>query len=307
MTNEQLKELEDKLWDSVNSLWAYGGIKALDYVVPVLGLIFLKFVNNKYSRFEKDINAEYEKAKGTRMERAIEEIALAKCRLYLVPNARYDYWLNLPGMISMAKALRDAVESIEQFQDVKFQDVLPKEAYFGIEKKNQFSDLRELMEIKLRQMLTQNKTRGRFLERFEKIIDEYNTGSLSIEEAYEELIKQTEELTKEQERATKSGMTEEQLELFDLQKIDKLSQNEEKDVKLAASSLLKILFDAKNKILIQEWHKEKAAKEMVRQEVKKILNETLPNSYDRQIFSEMSVIIFQHFYEMAEKGRGFAA
>lgn len=38
MTNEQLKKLENDLWASANSLRAYGGIKAADYAVPVLGL-----------------------------------------------------------------------------------------------------------------------------------------------------------------------------------------------------------------------------------------------------------------------------
>lgn len=40
MTNKELKELENKLWDAANSLRAYGGLKASDYAVPVLGLIF---------------------------------------------------------------------------------------------------------------------------------------------------------------------------------------------------------------------------------------------------------------------------
>jgi len=43
MTNQQLKELEDKLWDAANALRAYGGLKASDYAVPVLGVkSFLK-------------------------------------------------------------------------------------------------------------------------------------------------------------------------------------------------------------------------------------------------------------------------
>lgn len=171
----------------------------------------------------------------------------------------------------------------------------------------EFADLRELMEIKLKQMLAQNKTRGSFLERFEKIIEEYNSGSLSIEEAYENLMKQAENMSEEQERAAKNGMTEEQQELFDLLKKDKLTKEEEKNVKLAATDLLTIMFDAKNKILIQEWHKEKATQEMVRQEIKKILNKDLPQSYDRTIFSEKTEIVFQHFYDLAEQGRGFAA
>ncbi|TVZ51520.1 type I restriction endonuclease subunit R [Dokdonia sp. Hel_I_53] len=171
----------------------------------------------------------------------------------------------------------------------------------------QFADLRELMEVKLKQMLAQNKTRGSFLESFEKIIEDYNSGSLSIEEAYEDLMKQAENMSEEQERAAKSGMTEEQQELFDLLKKDKLTKEEEKNVKLAATELLVILFDAENKILIQEWHKEKATQEMVRQEIKKILNKDLPQSYDRNIFAEKTDVIFQHFYQLAEQGRGFAA
>ena len=171
----------------------------------------------------------------------------------------------------------------------------------------QFADLRELLEVKLKQMLAQNKTRGSFLERFESIIEDYNSGSLSIEEAYEDLMKQAEDLSEEQERAAKNGMTEEQQELFDLLKKEKLTKEEEKNVKLAATDLLSILFDAKNKILIQEWHKEKATQEMVRQEIKKILNKDLPQSYDRNIFSEKTDVIFQHFYNLAEQGRGFAA
>ena len=135
MTNEQLKKLEDDLWASANSLRAYGGLKAADYAVPVLGLIFLRFADNKYSHYETEINAEYEADKGTRLERTIESIALTKCGFYLPTQARYDYLLNLEGDKSLAKALREAMEGIEEYQDEKFKDVLPKEAFFDIEKK----------------------------------------------------------------------------------------------------------------------------------------------------------------------------
>ena len=135
MTNEQLKKLEKDLWDSANSLRAYGGLKAADYAVPVLGLIFLRFAENKYSHYEPEILNEFNAEKGTRLERPIESIALSKCGFYLPDYARYDYLLNLPGDESLAKALRKAMEGIEKYQDDKFKDVLPKEAYFDIEKK----------------------------------------------------------------------------------------------------------------------------------------------------------------------------
>lgn len=134
MNHEQLKDLEDKLWDSANAMRAHGGLKASDYAVPVLGLIFLKFAENKYSQHEPEILKEYQKDKGTRMERTVQEIALAKCGFYLPDNARYDHLLKLKGN-KRAEALRDAMKGIEKYQDAKFQDVLPKEAYFEIEKK----------------------------------------------------------------------------------------------------------------------------------------------------------------------------
>ena len=135
MTNDQLKKLENDLWDSANSLRAYGGLKAADYAVPVLGLIFLRFADNKYSHFEEEILQEFNEEKGTRLERTIEAIALSKCGFYLPDYARYDYLLALPEDQSLAKKLREAMEGIEKYQDDKFKDVLPKEAYFDIEKK----------------------------------------------------------------------------------------------------------------------------------------------------------------------------
>lgn len=135
MTNEQLKKLEKDLWDSANSLRAYGGLKAADYAVPVLGLIFLRFAENKYSHYEPEILKEFEAEKGTRLERPIHSIALSKCGFYLPDFARYDYLLTLTGDESLAKKLREAMEGIEKYQDDKFKDVLPKEAYFDIEKK----------------------------------------------------------------------------------------------------------------------------------------------------------------------------
>ena len=44
----------------------------------------------KYSKFEAEIKAEYEKIKGTRIERPIHEIAIEKCGFYLPDEARYD-------------------------------------------------------------------------------------------------------------------------------------------------------------------------------------------------------------------------
>ena len=135
MTNEQLKELEDNLWDSANTLRAHGGIKASEYAVPVLGLIFLRFAENKYRQHEPEIQRIYEAQQGTRAEQPIEKIALATCGFYLPPQARYDALLARPGN-KLAVAIKEAMEAIEEYRDEPaFKDVLPKDAYFDIERK----------------------------------------------------------------------------------------------------------------------------------------------------------------------------
>ena len=137
MNNGELKKLEDDLWDAANSLRAYGGIKASDYAVPVLGLIFLRFAENKYSQVESEIINEFAADKGTRLERRIEIIATDKCGFYLPQKARYDYLLNLPGAIKTAQAIKEAMEAVEEYQNPGFKGVLPKDPYFEIEKKKE--------------------------------------------------------------------------------------------------------------------------------------------------------------------------
>lgn len=204
-----------------------------------------------------------------------------------------DYKIDASKQIDLSKLNFELLRS--EFPDKKHKNI-------------QFADLRELLEVKLKQMMAQNKTRGSFLENFQKIIDDYNSGSISIEEAYEELVKQAEALNAEQQRAAKNEMTEEEQELFDLLKKEKLTKEEEKLVRLAAKSLLVKLYDSKNKILIQEWHKEKATQEKVKREIQLVLGSLLPEtSYDRLVFSQKVDVAFQHFYELAQMGRGFAA
>ena len=68
--------MNDDLWLAANKLRADSDLKSNDYSLPVLGIIFLKFADIKYSQHEKEIKAEFEKNKGTRIEEPIEKIAI---------------------------------------------------------------------------------------------------------------------------------------------------------------------------------------------------------------------------------------
>lgn len=128
MNRDQLKQLENDLWSAADKLRANSDLKASEYSTPVLGLIFLKFADNKYRQHEAVIEQEFKKLQGTRRERSEEEIAIEKCGFYLKPHARYDYLLNLPEKENIAKAIRRAMASIENNKP-ELQGVLPQEEY----------------------------------------------------------------------------------------------------------------------------------------------------------------------------------
>ena len=125
-----LKELNDTLWKSADDLRANSDLKASEYSTPVMGLIFLKFADNKYRQYEDEILKEYEELKGTRREKQLHEIAIEKCGFYLPAHARYTYLLNLPEEKDVDQALKDAMTEIERY--VNFENVLPKDEYFKL-------------------------------------------------------------------------------------------------------------------------------------------------------------------------------
>jgi type I restriction enzyme M protein len=128
MTKDQLKQLEADLWSAADNLRANSDLKSSEYSTPVLGLIFLKFADNTYRRYEAEILTEYQNLKGTRREKPISEIAIEKCGFYLPDHARYGYLLNLPEEKDIAKALKEAMKAIEDYKP-ELEGALPKDEY----------------------------------------------------------------------------------------------------------------------------------------------------------------------------------
>lgn len=131
MNKEQLKQLEKDLWAAADNLRANSDLKASEYSTPVLGLIFLKFADNKYRQFEKEIINEYARLKGTRREKKLSDIAIEQCGFYLPDHARYEYLLHLPEENDMAQAIKKAMEAIEEYKP-ELAGVLPQDEYFRL-------------------------------------------------------------------------------------------------------------------------------------------------------------------------------
>jgi len=171
----------------------------------------------------------------------------------------------------------------------------------------EIADLRAFIEKKLAEMLNQNRTRRGFAERLEAIINGYNAGSNSVDQTYVDLVNFAKTQKKEMERHIRKGLTEDELEIYDLLKKDNLSQKAEKKVRLAAKSLLKRLTDTSPKILVQDWYKNQRTKLAVRDTVGEILDQHLPKSYDRAEFTQKRDGVFDLVVDLAANHRKWAA
>ncbi|MFH2210474.1 MAG: type I restriction endonuclease subunit R [Pseudomonadota bacterium] len=186
-------------------------------------------------------------------------------------------------------------------------DKLREEFKQATYKNIEIADLRAFLQHKLELMLQQNATRTDFAQRLQEIIDAYNSGGTSTENAYEELMKFTEDLHAESERHIREGLTEDELEIFDLLKKDKMTQEETQKVRLAAKSLLHRLLEEHPKVLVQDWYKDTQTQKQVRSTVEKVLDSNLPESYDRVLFREKCDNVFHLMLDYASHGRKWAA
>lgn len=183
-----------------------------------------------------------------------------------------------------------------------------REMFKKVRNKNlEIANLREHIEKKLAQMLRKNTTRSDFAERFRGIIDEYNAGGSRNDNFYEKILKFMEDLRAEEERHVKEDLTEEELEIFDLLRKDKLTQDEEKRVKLAAKELYATLVARKKELFVVGWQNDPQPKEKVRSAIVDILNSILPDCYDREIFTDKSNRVYQHIIDQAIMGYAWAA
>lgn len=128
MTDLELKKLKDDLWHSADMLRASAHLAANKYGQPILGLIFLRYADVLYKQHKNEIEEEYNKLKGTRRERSIEEIAKEKCGFYLPDCAYYDYINDAPDTAEKATLVKEAMEAIEA-HNPSIDGVLPKEVY----------------------------------------------------------------------------------------------------------------------------------------------------------------------------------
>jgi type I restriction enzyme M protein len=124
MTQDQIRQLEKELWDAADALRANSKLTAAEYKDPVLGLVLLRFAQNRYEEAKPIVESKI--PKGPRGKRpATKEDYLAEGAIMLPDEAKYEYLAALPESKDIANAINKAMKQIEaEYPDL--QGNLPK-------------------------------------------------------------------------------------------------------------------------------------------------------------------------------------
>ncbi len=124
---EHIEAIEKRLWSAADTLRANSNYASNEYFLPVMGLVFLR---HAYSRFlgVKDAIEAGLPTRGGKTRSLIKEDFSQKSAIFLQPQAQFDTLVALPDSADRAKAIIEAMESIEA--DYKnLRGVLPKSEY----------------------------------------------------------------------------------------------------------------------------------------------------------------------------------
>lgn len=172
-------------------------------------------------------------------------------------------------------------------------------------KRTQAEQLKQAVGTKLQNMVQLNKTRTDLMEKFKKLIDEYNKG-LDVDGFFAKLTDFVKELTEEEKRGVAEQLTEEELALFDIltkPEFD-ITDKEKDEVKKVARSLLQNLKQAK---LVLDWRKKQRTRADVYTTVKTVLDE-LPRAYSPELYQQKCDVVYQHIYDSYQgEGRSIYA
>ena len=170
-----------------------------------------------------------------------------------------------------------------------------RDKFEGGRKTVEVQKLRAKLTFKLARMIQVNRTRIDFLEEFQKMIEEYNSGAINVQVFFDKLLVFARRLDAEEKRGIAEQLNEEELVIFDLltrPQID-LTDKETAEVKKVAKELLQKL---KKEKLVLDWRKQQTTRAMVLTTIKDALDD-LPRAYDKPLYEQKCDVVYQHFYE----------
>ena len=124
---EHLEAIERRLWSAADTLRANSEYASNEYFLPVMGLVFLRHAYSRYLTVKKEIEPTLPSRGGKRRALTKEDFS-RRSAIFLNHEAQFDHLVALPDGADHAKALMDAMDSIESNYK-SLRGVLPKNEY----------------------------------------------------------------------------------------------------------------------------------------------------------------------------------
>ncbi|WP_218598534.1 type I restriction-modification system subunit M N-terminal domain-containing protein [Polaribacter sp. NJDZ03] len=126
MNQTNIKQLETELWDAADDLRANSKLTAGEYKDPLLGLVLLRFAQNRYEDAKVEVQNSLPINPRTGKKRAANKDDFAGQGAMFIPEkAKYDYLAGLPEGENIAEAINNAMKLIEaEYPDLA--GILPK-------------------------------------------------------------------------------------------------------------------------------------------------------------------------------------
>ena len=155
--------------------------------------------------------------------------------------------------------------------------------------------LKAAIRARLETMIRLNSSRTDFAEKFEALIESYNSGSRNIEQLFQELLALSTSLDAEQARHVRENLSEEELVIFDIltRPAPELSAEERAEVKKVAKDLLVRL----KQLLVLNWRAKAAARSSLKLAIEDTLDTGLPRAYSPELYKQKCAAVFEHVYE----------
>src|SRR5665213_4043655 len=116
-----LSMIENHLWRAADQLRANAGLLPSQYARPVLGLLFLRYADERFSAIEKRLAPRA----GSRIRPGPDDYK-TEGAIFLPAEARFSHLLRLPEDANLGRALSNAMKDIED-HNPDLADVLPKD------------------------------------------------------------------------------------------------------------------------------------------------------------------------------------
>lgn len=213
-----------------------------------------------------------------------------------------DLMIEINGIISeyveIQQTLNVVRESPRRFDISAIDFDLLRREFAKVRKKNLvLKDLEEVIQQKLDNMILSNPNRINYYERYQHIIDEYNSEQdrATIEKTFMELMDLANQMGEEEQRYVREGFTsDEELSLYDMLFRDDLTKADIKILKEMSASLLHKIKDKISEL--DHWTDKQETKAAIDNLIRDTLWAELPECYDEVSISMYRQQIYEYIY-----------